>query len=259
MIPVAIICGGKGTRMGDTLTKKELIPIDDHPVLWHVLRVFSAYGHNNFVLALGHLGDHVRRYFLEYDVMQRDTQITLGRNKPQVLSSAPQHPAWDISLIDTGLETEKGSRIGKLRDHLKDADRFFVAYGEALADIDLDALQKFHATHGKLATITGIQVNFQYGVINADEGGKVNGFQEKPLLPYWINGGFMLFEKAILDMIPIGRTDYNLESELLATLAEQDQLRLYRHTGYWQSMKTLKDAQTLQRDWAERQPWKLWE
>ena len=251
--------------MGDTLTKKELVDIGGRPLLWHVLRIFSAYDHNQFVLALGHLGEQLRRYFLEYEAMSSDVTLQLGQpdhingQTKRQYTNHPDHQPWDVTLVDTGKNSEKGSRIGRVRNYLMGHDRFFVAYGEAVSDIDLADLVAFHEAHGRLATITGIQVSFQYGVIEADDGGHVNGFAEKPPLPYWINGGFMIFEREVLDLIDPDRQDVDLEQEILPQLAAQEQLMLYRHTGYWQSMKTLKDALTLKRDWEKSQPWKVWQ
>ena len=262
--PVVILCGGQGTRMGDMLNKKELIDIGGRPLLWHVLRIFSAHGHNRFVLALGHLGDQVRRYFLEYEAMSRDVTLQLGHpeNKdgrsPLTFGDQLDHPAWEVTLVDTGLATEKGSRIGRLAPYLATADRFVVAYGEAVANIDLPALFAFHHAHGKLATVTGIQVNFQYGVIEANDDNAVTGFAEKPPLPYWINGGFMIFERPVLDLLTADLDTLDLERTILPHLATQNELRLYRHTGYWQSMKTLNDARKLQTDWQEKRPWLIW-
>lgn len=250
--------------MGDTLTKKELIDIGGRPLLWHVLRIFSAYGHNHFRLALGHLGDQVRRYFLEYESMSRDVTLTLAQPVDQqagpqlAFGKRPDHDPWHVTLVDTGLTTEKAARITKLRPYLEGCDRFFVAYGEAVSDINLNDLMTFHQDHGKLATVTGIQVDFQYGVIDSADDGYVTGFQEKPRLPYWINGGFMIFERKVLDMMQDGEEALHLENDILPSLAADKQLMLYKHNGYWQSMKTLKDALELKKAWSASAPWKVW-
>ncbi len=247
-IPVVILCGGQGTRMDNTLTKKELIEIDDKPLLWHVMRIFSTYGHNEFVFALGHLGEQIRGYFSEE-----------GLHKCRYPGQG-EHPTWEITFVDTGpAEVEKASRVARVTDHLFQ-DRFFVAYGEAVANVNLDNLVAFHEHHGKLATITGVHVNFHLGIIEADATSRVSGFVEKPLLPYWVNGGFMLFERQALDFFAPGciRNDLYLEHEVLPALAAERELMLYQHDGYWQSMKTLKDAQLLRNAWQESQPWKVW-
>ena len=249
--------------MGDTLTKKELVDIGGRPLLWHVMRIFSAQGHNRFILALGHLGDQVRRYFLEYEAMTRDATIHLanpnhGTGHPHVTFRGDyEHEPWEVTLVDTGLETGRATRLLKLADYLGNG-RFFVAYGEAVANIDLDALVQFHEQHGKMATMTGIHFNSQYGKIEADESGNITYFQEKPQLPYWVNGGFMLFEPQVLDLIRAKNDEALMESDFMPELIEDNQLMLYKHAGYWQSMKTLKDALTLKKAWGESQPWKVW-
>ncbi len=262
-IPVVITCGGQGTRMGDTFSKKELVDIGGRPLLWHVMRIFSAYGHNRFILALGHAGDQVRRYFLEYEAMSRDATIHLanpGNPSGQTQISFHgnyEHPPWDVTLVDTGLDTGRAARLLRVADYLQNG-RFFVAYGEAVANINLDALVQFHEQHGKMATMTGIHFPSQYGKIEADESGKIIEFAEKPILPYWVNGGFMLFEPQILEIIRAYNDDTLMESDFMPQLIADEQLMLYKHRGYWQSMKTLKDALTLKKAWQESQPWRVW-
>lgn len=262
-IPVVIMCGGSGTRFGNTLTKKELVDIGGRPLLWHVMRIFSAYGHNRFVLALGHMGDQVRRYFLEYEAMTRDTTIHLagvgevnGRSRLS-FGGEYEHDPWEITLVDTGLETGRAARLLQLERYLGNG-RFFVAYGEAVGNVNLQALVEFHAQHGKMATITGIRIASQYGKIEADEDGHVTEFQEKPDLPYWVNGGFMLFEPAFLDLVRQNYREELMETDLMPQLMAAGNLMLFRHTGYWQSMKTLKDALKLKEDWQEFQSWQVW-
>lgn len=261
-IPVVIVCGGQGTRMrGSTSVKKELVEIGGKPILWHVMRIFSAHGMNRFVLTLGYGADQIRRYFLEFEAMNRDLTFSLGQTanggKTPRFHGKAEHPPWQVSLIDTGLHTEKASRIARVAQHLK-ADRFFVAYGDDVSDVDLSALIRFHQDHGKLATITAVQVNLQYGIVEADESGQVSGFAERPLLPYWINGGFMLFEREVLDLMADGG-DVNLETQVLPKLAKQGQLMIYRHKGFWQSMNTMKDTMLLEKIWQDNPPWKVWD
>ncbi len=260
-IPVVIVCGGQGTRMrGSTATKKELVEIGGRPIIWHVMRIFSAHGLNEFVLTLGYGANQLRRYFLEYEMMSRDLTLQIGssdnRRSQQTFQNQNEHPPWQVSLVDTGLHTEKAHRITRVANYL-DADRFFVAYGDDVSDVDLTALIAFHKQHGKLATITAVQTTLQYGIVEADEAGLVSGFVERPALPYWINGGFMLLERSVLDMIVENEYD-NLETELLPHLAEEKQLMIYRHRGFWQSMNTMKDTLLLEKIWQENPPWKVW-
>ncbi|MCI0395125.1 MAG: NTP transferase domain-containing protein [Chloroflexi bacterium] len=259
-IPVVILCGGQGTRMrGETLTKKELVRVGGRPIIWHVMRIFSAYGHNRFILTLGYQAEQLKRYFLEYEAMSRDLTLQLGEHdsQPQVqFHHDAGHPAWEVLLVDTGLHTEKASRIAQVAGHLN-GDRFFVAYGDDVSDVDLNALVAFHCGHGRLATITAVQIALPYGVVEADEAGLVTGFVERPRLPYWINGGFMLFERPALALMAEG-DDVNLETEVLPELARQGQLMIYRHTGFWQSMNTMKDNLLLEELWQQGAPWKVW-
>jgi glucose-1-phosphate cytidylyltransferase len=261
-IPVVILCGGQGTRMrGQTLMKKELVRVGGQPIIWHVMRIFSVYSHNRFILTLGYEAEQMKRYFLEYNVMARDFAISLGnhdheKSNPQLLNDI-DHPTWELILADTGLHTEKGSRIAKVANHIN-AERFFVAYGDDVSDVDLGKLLAFHKRHGKLATITGVQITLPYGIVEADEAGLVSGFVERPSLPNWINGGFMLFERPVLELMANG-DDVNLETEILPQLAAQGELMIYRHSGFWQSMNTMKDNILLEKMWQEdNAPWKVW-
>ncbi|MCB8966438.1 MAG: sugar phosphate nucleotidyltransferase [Chloroflexota bacterium] len=261
-IPVVIVCGGEGTRMrGSTTRKKELVEVGGRPILWHVMRIFAAHGSNRFILTLGYGADQIRRYFLEYEAMNRDVTLQLGQSgngQPNIAyHGVPAHSPWEVSLVDTGLHTEKASRIARVAQYIQ-ADRFFVAYGDDVSDVNLTKLVQFHREHGKLATITAVQVNLQYGVVEADEAGLVNGFVERPLLPYWINGGFMLFERPVLEMMADG-DNVNLETDILPQLAAQQQLMIYRHDGFWQSMNTMKDTMLLEKIWQQNPPWKVWD
>jgi glucose-1-phosphate cytidylyltransferase len=171
--------------------------------------------------------------------------------------SDDEHAPWQVTMVDTGLETGRAARLLQLAPYLGNG-RFFVAYGEAVANINLQELVNFHTAHGKTATITGIRIASQYGKIEADENGRVTQFQEKPELPYWVNGGFMLFEPSFLHLIRQKHHPQLMETDLMPQLMAAQNLMLYPHTGYWQSMKTLKDALKLKEDWQQRQPWKVW-
>lgn len=245
-------------QTGESPVKKELVPVGGRPILWHVLRTFSAHGFNRFVICLGHMGEQIKRYFLDYDSLTRDFSLHLGEEGHPTIEFHNQrdHPHWQVTLADTGLHTEKASRIAQVADYVR-AERFFVSYGDDVSDVDLTALVAFHRAHGKLATLTGIQVNLDYGVVEADETGQVQGFVERPRLPYWINGGYMLFEAAALDLMRQDE-DVNLETQVLPQLAAAGQLMVYRHTGFWKSMNTMKDNIELERLWQEGAPWKVW-
>jgi len=256
-IPVVILCGGQGARMqGDTPTKKELVQIGGRPILWHVMKIYAAYGHTRFILALGHQAEALKRYFLEYEPMSRDFTIHLGQSSPMVIHRSGDEEAWEVTLADTGLNTEKGSRIYRVARYI-DGDTFFVTYGDGVGNIDLDALLAFHRQHGRLATVTGVQPRSQYGILEVNAEGRVTGFGEKPQLQHWINAGFMVFERKVLDYLA-GGDDVDLERGALPRLAADGQLMMYRHTGFWRSMDTFKEAQELDALWRESSPWKVW-
>jgi glucose-1-phosphate cytidylyltransferase len=255
--PVIIFCGGEGTRMrGGTLTKKELVEIGGRPIIWHVMRIFSAYGFGRFVLPLGHEAGQLRRYFLDYEAMSRDLTLTLGDSSAAVEFSGPeQHPPWRVSLVDTGLRTDKAGRIARVAGYLT-GERFCATYGDGVGDVDLDALMAFHCAHGKLVTITAVRPkHYQYGTMVADAGGLVSEYVQYPELPYWINAGFMIFERAALDWMGDNAA---LETGVLQDLLAAGELMMYRHHGFWQSMDTLKDANDLEQLWRAGAPWKVW-
>jgi glucose-1-phosphate cytidylyltransferase len=258
-IPVIIFCGGEGTRMrGGTLTKKELVEIDGRPIIWHVMRIFSAYGYNRFILPLGHEAAQIKHYFLNYEAMSSDFTVRVGKRRRFVsFHGQESHPEWEVSLVDTGLDTDKASRIARVA-HYIDADRFFLTYGDGVSDIDINELMTYHRSHGRLATITAIQPeHYQYGTMEADESGLVTKYEQYPFLPYWINAGFMVFESEALPYMG-GGGDIALETGALQEMIAAKQLMLYRHRGFWRSMDTLKDAIELQQLWDEGAPWRVW-
>ena len=259
-IPVIIPVGGQGTRMrGSTATKKELVEVGGRPILWHVMRIFSVFGHNHFILALGYEGAQIKRYFLNYEAMTRDFTITVGgRGDMQAISfdQDAEHPPWTVSLIDTGIESLKGERLARLAPRF-DAPRFFVTYGDGVGNVDLAAIVRFHEEHGKLATVTGVQAASQYGIIETDSDGRVTNLLEKPQQEAWINGGFMLLERPVLDRI-VANPTVDLETGVLPQLAAEGELMVYRHTGFWHSMDTMKDTMDLENIWQNGAPWKVW-
>lgn len=256
---VIILCGGAGMRISgrDRTIKKELVEIGGRPILWHVMKIFAAYGHRDFVLPLGYRGDSIRRYFLDYEVMNRDLSFALGQPTEPTFHDMNHEGDWRITLADTGLEANKGARIKRVERYITTGP-FFVTYGDGVGDVDLDKLVDFHRRHGRLATITGVRPYYQYGVMELAENGQVVGYQQYPRLDHWINAGFMLFERPVFDYLTEDNS-VDLESGALARLAADGQLMMYHHTGFWQSMDTFKDALTLNELWdGENPPWRVW-
>jgi glucose-1-phosphate cytidylyltransferase len=269
-LPVVVLCGGQSTRMrgtgparsqvevgvrGAAPTKKELVEVGGRPILWHVMKIYASYGHTRFVLTLGHQGEAIKRYFLEYEPMSYDFTIRLGRSSTVLYHQPNAEEDWEVTLADTG-DVEKGSRICRVARYI-DADTFFVTYGDGVGDVDIDALLAFHRRHGRLATVTGVRPRSQYGILQTSEVGEVTGFVQKPLLDHWINAGFMVFERGVLDYL--AGDDVHLERETLPHLAADGQLMMYCHGGFWRSMDTFKEALELDTIWHESAPWKTWD
>ena len=244
---------------GQTLTKKELVQVGGRPIIWHVMQIFSSYGLKRFILTLGYEAEQIRRYFMENEGLVQDPEAESGAPSGSLsvsfLDDVGNEP-WQITMVDTGLHTMKASRISRVKEHLH-GDRFFVAYGDDVSSVNLTELRAFHMNHGKMATLTSVQINLEYGVIDADDKGLVTGFIERPRLYQWINGGFFLFERGVLDLIPPDR-DVNLEKEVLVQLAEMGELMAFKYTGFWQSMNTMKDNILLEELWRNGAPWKSW-
>jgi len=257
-LPVVILCGGESTRMrGSGLDDrpKPLIHIGDRPVLWHIMKIYAAFGHCDFVLALGYRGDMIKRYFLEYEPMSRDFTVSFGDSERLTYHAERAEAGWRVTLADTGANTQKGARIKKV-EHYVQSDRFFATYGDGVGNVDINALLAFHKRHGRLATLTGVRPFSQFGVMETD-GDLVTGFREKPQVEGYVNGGFFVFERGVFDYL-VGPDDLDLEKEPLENLARDRQLCVYRHDGFWRAIDTFKDVQALAVIWESGEaPWQV--
>ena len=258
-VKVVILAGGLGTRMGDeTLVRpKPLIEIGGHPILWHLMNIYAAHGFNEFVLALGYRGDLIKDYFLNFEARNSDLTIDLASGAVEVLER--RHPRWKIHLIDTGLDTQTGGRLLRLRDLIGD-ERFMLTYGDGLANVDVAALVAAHEARGARATLTAVRPPARFGNIRlGDDGARIEDFVEKPQTDAgWINGGFFVFEPAVFDYIDGDAT--SLEREPLERLAADRGLYAFRHDGFWQPMDTLRERRLLEELWdSGRAPWKIWD
>jgi glucose-1-phosphate cytidylyltransferase len=240
---VVILCGGKGTRMGGEtqMRPKPMVEIGGRPILWHIMNYYSHFGYYKFIIALGYKGGHIRKYF------------DLARKTCKLSGGAP----WEITCVDTGLETLKGGRIKRLEPYIK-GEVFHLTYGDGLSDIDINKLEAFHKRHGKAATVTAVRPPSRFGEMVLS-GNKVREFEEKPQLATGhINGGFFVFNTAFLKYLTTGR-DCDFEFGPLQILAKRGDLMAYRHEGYWQCMDTIRDAEYLNRLWISGSaPWKIW-
>jgi glucose-1-phosphate cytidylyltransferase len=251
---VVILCGGLGTRLSEEtqVRPKPMVEIGGRPILWHIMRIYERAGLRDFMLALGYKGEFIKDYFLNYHPRQSD--ITVRLKSGAVEYSNPTVEDWSVSLVDTGAGTQTGGRLLRLKSKLREHGTFMLTYGDGVSDVDLAALLKFHRSHGKLATVTAVRPPARFGDLRIVDG-CVESFAEKPQTGEgWINGGFFVFEPAVFDYIASDETI--LERAPLEKLARDSQLMAFHHTGYWQSMDTLRDKNALEALWAEgNAPW----
>jgi len=254
---VVILAGGFGTRLSEEtdLKPKPMIEIGNKPILWHILKTYSSYGFNDFVILLGYKGYVIKEYFSNYFLHQSNVTIDLVNNKMEVHQNECE--PWKVTLLDTGLHTMTGGRIKQAKEYIGD-DAFLLTYGDGVSDVDIAALTKFHSAHGKLITMTAVQPAGRYGALNIRENGVVSDFMEKPKGDgSWINGGFFVCEPEVLDTIDDNTTVF--EEEPLTQLANNNELVAYKHHSFWECMDTLRDKNNLCRLWDEqRAPWKNW-
>ena len=251
-----ILAGGLGTRLSEetSIRPKPMVEIGGRPILWHIMKLYAEAGFTEFVVALGYKGEVIKEYFLDYYFLTNDMRIDLSTGSVMPLSTTVE--PWTITLVDTGLHTQTGGRIRRLRDTLG-RDTFMLTYGDGLADIDLQALCAFHRQHGKLATVTAVRPPARFGAMALD-GAQVHSFSEKPLGGEGrINGGFFVLEPGVLDYIDGDETIW--ERTPLERLAEDGQLMAFQHEGFWHPMDTLRDRHALETLWATGSaPWATW-
>jgi glucose-1-phosphate cytidylyltransferase len=257
-LPVILLVGGLGTRMGPEAEgrPKALVEVGGRPIVWHIMKLYAHYGHTRFVFPLGYRGDWFRRYFLDYEALTHDLTFTLGKPDDRIYHRPNREAEWELTLFDAGVPTNKGARVRQAMERA-DVGRVFVTYGDGIGDVEIDALLAFHRAHGKLATLTGYQPYSQYGIVDVGADSRITALREKPRLTNWVNAGFFVFERGVLDYMR-GDDDLDLEKETLARLADDGQLMMYRHGGFWASMDTFKEAQTLNDLWDRGAPWKVW-
>lgn len=231
-----------------------MVPIGGHPILWHIMNTYAAYGFKDFVIALGYKGDVIKNYFLNYYHLSSDLTIDMANGSIKVLNR--EKTDWSVTLIDTGLNTKKGGRLKRLAPLLSD-ETFFLTYGDGVANINIEKLLTFHTGHGKRATVTAVRPTARFGSLTFD-GDMITRFAEKVQASEgWINGGFFVLEPEVLDYIE--GDDTMFEAEPLEKLAIEEQLAAYKHKGFWQCMDTLRDVELLEELWQSKQPpWKVW-
>ena len=253
---VVILAGGLGTRLSEetSVRPKPMAEIGEKPILWHIMKCYSHFGFNDFVICLGYKGYMIKEYFSNYFLHNCDVTFDMRTNSMQVHENVAE--PWHVTLVDTGAATQTGGRVRRIRPYVE-GERFMLTYGDGLADVDIGALASFHRAHGREATLTAVQPLGRFGALDV-EGDVVRSFREKPLGDGdWINGGFMVFEPGVFDRLVDDTTV--LEQEPLVSLARDEQLAAFTHVGFWQPMDTLRDKRVLEGLWDSGEaPWKVW-
>ena len=255
---VVILAGGLGTRLSEEtqVKPKPMAEIGEHPILWHIMKLYSHYGFNDFVICLGYRGYVIKEYFANYFLHNSDVTFDLRDQTMEVHQNSVE--PWQVTLVDTGAETQTGGRLKRVAPYLG-GERFMMTYGDGVADVEVPSLLAFHEGHRRLATVTAVQPPGRFGTLDlAADGTTVESFVEKPRGDgAWMNGGFFVLEPEVLGYIDGDETLF--EHEPLGRLAADGQLSAYRHEGFWQPMDTLRDKRALEELWDSGQaPWKTW-
>lgn len=255
---VLILAGGLGTRLGEEtgIRPKPMVEIGNQPILWHIMKIYSYYGFNDFVVLCGYKQEVIREYFVNYYMNNSNFTIDLTNNNITVHKNICE--PWKVTLLDTGRDTLTGGRIKKARDYIGN-EPFMLTYGDGVSDVNLHELVASHKKSGKLATLTSHQPEGRFGALSIDPQGTIKSFQEKPKEGgAWINAGFFVLQPEIFDYIPDG-DDAIWEQEPLKNLAKDGQLNAYKHDGFWHAMDMLKDKMDLNKMWDKNMaPWKVW-
>ncbi len=248
-----ILCGGKGTRLKEEteFKPKPMVLVGAKPILWHIMKGYAHFGHRDFVLALGYRGQAIKEFFLNERAFAND--FTLSTRSGQLDYHQSQSDDFTITFADTGENSLTGERLKRLKPYLGDGE-FMLTYGDGIADVDIEALIRFHRSQGTLATLTGVHPHSKYGLVRSDAGGRVEDFSQKPTLGDFVNGGFMVFSPGMFDYVDDGM----IEDALIRMTADR-QLSVYHHDGFWKAMDTYQEMEELNRLWQTERPWAIWE
>ncbi|MFC1856960.1 glucose-1-phosphate cytidylyltransferase [Thermodesulfobacteriota bacterium] len=256
-----ILCGGLGTRLREEteFRPKPMVNIGPRPILWHIMKIYAQFGHNEFILALGYKGEMIKDYFIHYELMNNDVTIELGKPESMFLHNCHEEAGWKVTLANTGDKALKGARLKKVERYI-DGDTFMVTYGDGISNVNLNALIEFHTSHGRIATVTGVNPAARFGELKVS-GDRVDAFSEKPdgVGNSFINGGFFVFNKKIFDYLT-DDDECDLEYGPMEVLAQRGQLMIFKHKGFWACMDTIRDMEFLNHLWEEgNAAWKIWE
>lgn len=253
-----ILAGGLGTRISEEthLKPKPMIEIGYKPILWHIMKIYSSHGINDFVICCGYKGYVIKEYFANYFLHMSDVTFDMSENKMEVHQNNAE--SWRVTLVDTGEDTMTGGRLKRVKDYVKDEDAFCFTYGDGVSDVDITKLINFHKENGKQATLTATRPPGRYGALKISRESRVEHFQEKPDGDgSWINGGFFVLSPKVFERIEGDDTSW--EKDPLSSLAKDDELVAYKHEGFWQPMDTLREKNLLENLWdSGKAPWKVW-
>jgi glucose-1-phosphate cytidylyltransferase len=259
MNDVIILCGGKGTRLSEeTVDKpKPMVEIGGKPILWHIMKHYSHYGCHRFILALGYKGEYIKRFFYDYRILFSDFTLEMHPEKAPAIHGVNDESHWEITFVDTGLDTLKGGRIKRLEKYIA-SDNFHLTYGDGVCGVNINELEEFHERHGKIGTVTGVHPPSRFGEMVCKDD-IVTHFEEKPQLSTGlINGGYFIFKKELLNSI-ISDTGCDFEFGPLQKLASEGELKAYKFNGFWQCMDTIRERDYLNTLWESgTPPWKCW-
>jgi len=243
---VVILCGGKGTRMREETEyrPKPLVDIGGKPIIWHIMKIYSSYGFNDFILCVGYKGEMIKQYFV--DMYWRNNDFTLHSDGDKKIEyHTKEEDNWNITIVDTGIETMTGGRLKQVEKYIDD-EEFMFTYGDGLSNVNILKLLAFHREKNRIGTLTGINPISSFGVMEVEDG-IINAFKEKPVLKDWINGGFMVFNKKVFEYLP--NEDCFFEQEPIRKLAKDKQLAVYEHNGFWAAIDTFKDVEAINKLW----------
>ncbi|MDH4262400.1 MAG: glucose-1-phosphate cytidylyltransferase [Spirochaetia bacterium] len=256
-----ILCGGLGTRIRDVADNipKPMISVGNFPILWHIMKYYSSFNYNDFILCLGYKGQVIKDFFLNYEAHTNDFTITLGSQKPITYHSNHSEAGWGVTLADTGQETMTGGRVKRAQKYVQGEENFMLTYGDGVGDINIEELVKFHKAHGKIMTITGVRPPGRFGEIMSDSNGLISEFNEKPQASGGrISGGFFVCNYKVFDYLD-DRENLIFEQEPMRKLVKDGQLMVYEHNGFWQPMDTYRDYQFLNGLYDNKKaPWVVW-
>jgi glucose-1-phosphate cytidylyltransferase len=257
-LKVIILAGGFGTRISEEshLIPKPMIEIGEKPILWHIMKYYSSFGHNEFIICCGYKQYVIKEFFADYYLHMSDVTFDFSAGNKMVVHNNNTEP-WKVTLVDTGLNTMTGGRIKRVKEYIGN-ETFMLTYGDGVSNVDINELVKFHNNHGKIATITAIQPGGRFGMLDISETNQIDSFKEKSKEDGgWINGGFMVLNPEIIDYIEGDHTTF--EKEPLESVANEGQLKAFKHEGFWQCMDTLRDKELLEKLWSNGQAsWKVW-